>query len=176
MSDDNIVTFKGNQPAPSQEDEKYVFICGHCDNQTFNLFSDGTIGCAFCEHVMCASCSDPEQHPNWVKAAGKLPDDRSTIPEPDPVKVSTHHFQDTSFAFKRVWRTLKGWMEKGEIMMLNAYNKDGAGESWFGIQDEDDRQLMLGRLDAITKHVEKCEIGTEIESQMRFREYRDGDE
>lgn len=134
------------------EQELQVWVCT-CGNQTFSLFNDARVQCAYCNNIICDTCADQE---GWRKV---LP------PSPDKAKQDTagtmriHSAGDVDLARARTWRHLEGWMKAGELEFIYGGDLKGGTRAWVGVDNEKDRASLLENLEDFTKYVRELTFG-----------------
>lgn len=129
------------------EKELQVWTCA-CGNQTFSLFNDARVQCAYCEQIICDTCADEE---GWRKV---LPPSPEKAKQDSAGAMRIHSAGDVDLARARTWRHLEGWMKNGELEFIYGGDVKGATRAWVGIDNEKDRLALLEQLDDFRVYVE----------------------
>jgi len=152
---DNIVKpeFGKVDKACTPVQEKQVWVCGECDNRTFNLFNDSTIMCAYCEQVVCDTCADTE---GWRKC---LPPSPEHAAKDTKGTMQVHHTDAVEFARARTWRELEAWVKAGRLEFIYGGDIKGATRAWVGVDNDKDRASLLEQMQDFMKYVEGLKFG-----------------
>lgn len=130
-----------------EEQELQVWVCGECDNSTFVLFNDARIQCAYCQDIICDECTDRE---GWRRV---LPPSPEKAKETDAGTVRQMHVGGVDIARARVFRQIEGWQKDGTIQFMYGGRNDGATGAWVGVDNEKDRDDLLGQLDNFRAYI-----------------------
>lgn len=165
MSDDNIVTFGGNnsKATPKEDETQFVAVCLECRCRTFNCFADGTIKCSFCDTPLHVGNHNDEQ---WRRVIPGLPADTSNIEDESSRTVTKNDMPDASMARRRTIKSLSDWSTSGHLCFVGGYNLSGEGRYWLDINTEEQRQWVLEKLAEMIHFVSDADIETTNELQI----------
>lgn len=157
-SEGNVVrpAFGKAAHAPQEEKEctcRMIFTCMHCSCRSYNLFSDGTIACSYCEEVVPRSEVGSE-YGVWFKHT----EGAGVTSDMTPVPFDKHDFDGGEFARRVVLKRVDEWARAEELQCITAFHTDGDTTSWFNIDTEKKRQWILDRMREDMAYVEGLEI------------------
>lgn len=161
MSDDNVVTFRGNEK--EADTKEYVMVCPQCDNRTFDLYAGGKITCAFCNVEVVAA--DADTHRAWTDTIGK-PREGDDIHSGRGTEVTDTRMTDVALARRFTLKHFNNWDKADTMVMAIGYNNEGRGQHWFDINSEEQRAWVLEKFDALRKHIESVEIDMPTRQQI----------
>jgi hypothetical protein len=156
---DNIVTFGGNQPEPTEEPvvkEVMLFTCHMCDCRSWKLLSTGAIECANCESYFFVS-DTCEEHTDdgirgWRRIIEAAPEDPSTVPdEGDTVNVRA--MPDETLASRSVFRDMERWHQNKKLTFVGGYHEDGRGRWWIGAHNSEQRDWIVRKIEEIVENL-----------------------
>lgn len=173
MSDDNVVTFRGNQKE-EQDRTKYLFICGNCSCRTFNLMAGGGIECSFCDTEVLTGEAYADDERMWRKRIPDAPSKevRDRIEQEDNVQQSD--LPDDSIARRRVTKHINEWGDDNDLVLVGGYNSHGEGRWWMNIRTPEQRDWALEKIDEIVKWVQRANLETTNTLQITPVEDNDG--
>jgi hypothetical protein len=153
----NVAQFKPRPktPKPVEPAERLLFVCGECQCRTFNLMSDGSIECSYCDEPLRPGEGEESQ---WRKCMPSHPEDTSKIKE--DTGFSEHQLPDASMARRRTLKRVTEWEGAGTAAILGGVNKDAEGSWWVDFDTEEQRQWVLRRISEIREFVTEYELGT----------------
>lgn len=142
--------------APQEEKEctcRMIFTCMHCSCRSYNLFSDGTIACTYCETVVPRSEVGSE-YGVWFKRT----EGAGVTSDMTPVPFDKHDFAGGEFARRSVVKRADEWAKADELQYITAFHTDGSATSWFNIDKAWKRQWILDRMREAMAYVEGLEL------------------
>jgi hypothetical protein len=153
MMDDNIVTFKGNQPSPEAEKEdmsEFILVCEDCMCTTFQVVLNGNLRCAECERE--SSEAAPQ-----LNFARHVPENTEEIKNPEDAQ-KTLRFQGQDIAEARVVRKVNEWYKARTLIFAAACTSDAHTIQWTGIETEEHREWLYRRLDELRDWLDKMQL------------------
>lgn len=154
MSDDNIVTFPGNEP---EDDTEYVLVCMKCTNRTFNLYAGGKVTCAGCDVETILHGADEDDIERWRAVVGE-PSDKSRVKAQDSNEVVSKQFNSIPLARAQTMKRIHEWDKDDTLVMLIAYCSTGEGRHWFDIVTEEQRAWVMEKFAALAESIKTMDI------------------
>jgi|GEM_PF-3834059 len=143
------VTTQGNVVEfPKKEEDELVLVCGVCECMTFYLHSSGAVQCSNCKNFSSRpSCDGVE----WRK---NLP----PVPEEEDIKdtqglVSVHALGSPGVAKDFTIKKIEQWSKNDEVALIAAFSKDGHGQHWAGITNDEQRDWCIRQLNRVIEHI-----------------------
>lgn len=173
MSEDNVVTFRGNQPVEEApvEKEELLFTCGQCDCRSWKLLSTGNIECANCGsyfnvHDTCEEHTDDGIR-GWRKVIATAPEETKDLPdEGDTVNVRC--MPDETLASRAVFRDLERWLREGKLVFVGGYHEDGRGRWWLGAHNAEQRDWIVRKIGEISDNCASTKYPDDNQTELNL--------